>query len=55
MFFKVDDINATFRISVRGGSDEAEYTLQADETLFDDMEEWKDVIEVPKVGHSTYE
>ena len=50
---KVDDIDTTFKIGFEtvGNS----YTLEVDETSFDDCQEWKEEVEVPEVGHSTYE
>ena len=51
----MEDINTTFKIGNKGEDSDGEYTLEVDETPFDDLEEWEDVGEVPDVGHSTYE
>ena len=36
--FEVDDINTTFKIGFQGDDESGEYTLEVDETSFNDFE-----------------
>ena len=51
--FTVDGLGLTFKVNWEGENIvRGNYTLHVDENPFDDLAEYKEVVEVPKAAHS---
>ena len=53
--FTVDGYDPTFKLGYEGEDLNGNVTLCVNETPFNDLAEFKEVVEVPEVGHSTTE
>ena len=51
--FTVDGLGLTFRVNWKGGNIvRGHYTLYVDDIPFDDLAEYKEVVDLPKAAHS---